>query len=135
MILNIVQRICPAVVQAGANVTLEECEDTLYQVLGNAQQLFVYLVSDETVPNKTEVCNFCFKTDANKTAIVGNLCGKFGTFLFSSCMRAMQSIWCDREVRTLKFERRSRAANEDDYERKRSGRGEVSAEHLFSTLF
>ena len=83
-----------------------------------AQQLFAYLVGDETVPNKTEVCNFCFKTDANKTAIVGNLCGKFGTFLFSSCMRAMQSIWCDREFRTLKFERRSRAANEDDYERK-----------------
>ena len=76
------------------------------------------------------------KTDANKTAIVGNLCGKFGTFLFSSCMRTMQSIWCDREFRTLKFERRSRAANEDDYERKRSGRGGgVSAEHLFSTLF
>ena len=42
--------------------------------------------------NKTEVCNFCFKADANKTAIVGNLCGKFGTFLFSSCMRAMKSI-------------------------------------------
>ena len=76
-------------VQAGANVTLEECEDTLQQVVEKAQQLFVYLVSDETVLNKTEVCNFCFKADANKTAIVGDLCGKFGTFLFSSCMRAM----------------------------------------------
>ena len=55
-----------------------------------AQQLFACLVGDETVPNKTEVCNFCFSADANKTAIVGNLCGKFGTFLFSSCTRAMQ---------------------------------------------
>ena len=57
-----------------------------------AQQLFVYLVSDETVLNKTDVCNFLFKADANKTAIVGNLCGKVGTFLFSSCIRAMQVI-------------------------------------------
>ena len=76
-------------VQTGANVTLEECEDTLYQVLGKAQQLFVYLVSDETVLNKTDVCNSLFKVDANKTAIVGNLCGKFGTFLFGSYIRAM----------------------------------------------
>ena len=63
-------------VQAGANVTLEECEDTLYQVLGKAQQLFAYLVIDETVPNKTDVCNFFFKADANKTDIVGHLCDK-----------------------------------------------------------
>ena len=55
-------------VQAGANATLEECENTLHQVVENLQQLFAYLVSDETVPNKTDVCNFLFKADANKTA-------------------------------------------------------------------
>ena len=44
-------------VQAGAN----------YLMVEKAQQLFAYLVGDETVLNKTEVCNFCFKVDANKT--------------------------------------------------------------------
>ena len=87
-------------VQADANVTLEECENAFHQVVEKAQQLFVYLVSDETVPNKTEIFNFCFKADANKTAIVGNLCGKFGTFLFSSCTRAMQGNCCDCESHT-----------------------------------
>ena len=48
-------------VQAGANVTLEECENTLHQVVEKTQQLFAYLVDDETVPNKTEVCNFLLK--------------------------------------------------------------------------
>ena len=79
-------------------------EDTLHQVVGKAQQLFAYPVSeyagkriqdsdshsdtyvnfpvsDETVPDKTKVCNFCFKVDANKTAIVGNLCDKFENIL------------------------------------------------------
>ena len=96
-ITDIDQRICPTVVQAGANVTLEECEDTLHQVVEKAQQLFAYPVSDETVPDKMKVCNFFFKADANKTAIVGHLCGKFRIFLFSSCMRAMQGVWCDCE--------------------------------------
>ena len=38
---------------------------------------------------------FLFKADANKTAIVCNLCGKFGTFSFSSCTRAMAKylVW------------------------------------------
>ena len=72
--------------------------------------------------NKTEVCIFCFSADANKTAIVGNLCGKVG-------------IWCD-VSRTLKFERRSRAANEDDYERKTLwSRGGVSRTPVFSPVF
>ena len=79
-------------VQAGANVTLEECEDKHNSCLS--------ILWAMKVLNKIEVCNFCFKADANKTAIVGNLCGKFGTFLFSSCMRAMQSIWCDCESHT-----------------------------------
>ena len=98
--LDIDQRICPTVVQACVNITLEECEDTLYQVIGKAQQLFAYLVSDETVPNKTDVCNFLFKADANKTDIVGHLCDKIGTFLFSLRMRAMQGSWCDCESHT-----------------------------------
>ena len=92
-----------------------------------AQQLFAYLVGDETVPNKTEVCNFCFSADANKTAIVDNLCGKFGTFLFSSCMRATQSVWCDVN-RTLK--------KRDDYERKALwSRGGVSRTPVFCPVF
>ena len=57
-------------VQAGANVTLEDCDDTLHQVVEKAQQLFTCPVSedagnriqdsdshsDETVPDKTKVC-------------------------------------------------------------------------------
>ena len=81
VILDIDQRICSTAVQACANVTLEECEDTLHQMVEKAQQLFAYLVSDETVPNKTDVCNFLFKADANETDIVGHLCDKIGTFL------------------------------------------------------
>jgi len=92
-ITDIDQRICPTVVQAGANVTLEECEDALHQVVGKAQQLFACPVSDKTVPDRTEVCNFFSKADANKTAIVGDLCGKFGTFLSGSCTRTVQGAW------------------------------------------
>jgi len=55
--------------------------------------LFACPVSDETVPDKTQVCDFFSKADANKTAIVGNLCGKFGTFLSSSHTTAVQSTW------------------------------------------
>ena len=94
---TLTSEICPTVVQVGANVTLEDCEDTLHQVVGKAQQLFAYPVSDGTVPDKTEVRNFFSKAVVNKTVIVGHLCGKFGTFLFSSCMRAMQGDWCDCE--------------------------------------
>ena len=39
----------------GTNITLEDCEDTLHQVVGKAQQLFAYPVSDKTVPNKLKV--------------------------------------------------------------------------------
>ena len=90
--------------QADANITLEDYEDTLHQVVGKAQQLFTcpvseyagnriqdsdshsdtdvkFPVSDETVPDKTKVCNFCYKVDANKTVIVGNLCDKFENVL------------------------------------------------------
>ena len=94
VILDIDQRIRPTVVQAGANVTLEDCQDTLYQVIGKAQQLFTCPVSKYarnwiqdsdsqwyTVPDKTKVCNFCYKVDANKTIIVGNLCDKFENIL------------------------------------------------------
>ena len=42
-------------VQSGTNITLEDCEDTLHQVVGKAQQLFAYPVSDKTVPNKLKV--------------------------------------------------------------------------------
>ena len=45
VILDIDQRIRPTVVQAGENVTLEDCEDTLHQVVGKAQQLFTCSVS------------------------------------------------------------------------------------------
>ena len=38
-------RIRPTVVQAGENVTLEDCEDTLHHVVGKAQQLFTCPVS------------------------------------------------------------------------------------------
>ena len=47
VILDIDQRIRPTVVQTGANVTLEDCEDTLHQVVGKAQQLFAYTLSDK----------------------------------------------------------------------------------------
>ena len=73
-----------------------------HQVVGKALQLFTFPVSDETVPNKTEVCNFFSKADANKTAIVGHLCGKFSNFLSSSCTRAVQGDWCDCEFRAIK---------------------------------
>ena len=92
-------------VQTGANVTLEECENTLHQVVEKAQQLFAYLVGDETVPNKTEVCNFCFKTDANKTAI-------------RVISVASSEHSCSARARERCKERRSRAAKEDDCERK-----------------
>ena len=46
VIPDIDQRIRPTVVQAGANVTLEDCEDTLHQVVGKAQQLFTCFVSE-----------------------------------------------------------------------------------------
>ena len=46
VIPDIDQRIRPIVVQAGANVTLEDCEDTLHQVVGKAQQLFTCFVSE-----------------------------------------------------------------------------------------
>ena len=52
---DIYQRICPTVVEVGANITLEDCKDTMHQVVGKAQQLFAYLVSDKTVPNKLKV--------------------------------------------------------------------------------
>ena len=95
VILDIDQRIRPTVVQAGANVTLEDCDDILHQAVEKAQQLFTCPVSedagnriqdsdshsDETVPDKTKVCNFCYKVDANKTVIVGNLCDKFENIL------------------------------------------------------
>ena len=42
-------------VQVGTNITLDDCEDTLHEVVGKAQQLFAYLVSDKTVPNKLKV--------------------------------------------------------------------------------
>ena len=41
--------------------------------VGKAQLLLAYTVSDETVPDKTEVCNFFSKVDANKTAVIGSL--------------------------------------------------------------
>ena len=33
------------------------------------------------MPDKKKVCNFCYKVDANKTVIVGNLCDKFENIL------------------------------------------------------
>ena len=45
VMLDIDLRIRPTVVQAGENVTLEDCEDTLHQVVGKAQQLFTCPVS------------------------------------------------------------------------------------------
>ena len=49
---DINQRICPAVVQTAANLTLEECEDTLHQVVGMAKQLFACPDTDQTEPKK-----------------------------------------------------------------------------------
>ena len=65
----------------------------LHQVVGKAQQLFAYPLSDETVPDKTEVFNFFSEADVNKTAVVGNLCGKIGTSSYSSCTRAVEGAW------------------------------------------
>ena len=59
-------------------------DNAFHGVVRKAQQLFAC-----TVPNKTEVCNFFSKADENQTDIVGNLCDKFGTFLYSSCTRAV----------------------------------------------
>ena len=55
-----------------------------------SSQLFAYFVSDETVPDKTEVCNFFSKADANKTAVMSHLRGEFGAFLYSACTRAVE---------------------------------------------
>ena len=52
---DIYQRICPTVEQVGTIITLEDREDTLHQVVGKAQQLFAYPVSDKTVPDKLKV--------------------------------------------------------------------------------
>ena len=46
---------CPTVVQAGANVTLEDYEDALHQMVEKAYQLFACPVSDETMPNEMNV--------------------------------------------------------------------------------
>ena len=106
VILDIDQRIRPTVVQAGANVTLEDCDDTLHQVVEKAQQLF-YLpcerrrrkpnarlrfsrVMKQCLDKTKEGCNFCYKVDANKTVIVGviSVTGS-RTFLFSSYTREL----------------------------------------------
>ena len=84
--------------------------------------------------NKTEVCNFCFSADANKTAIVGNSVARSEHSCSARACERCKVIWCDVN-RTLKFERRSRAADEDDYERKTLWSRGVLAEHLFSALF
>ena len=46
VILDIDQRIRPTVVQVNAKNTLEDCEDTLHQVVGKARQLFTCPVSE-----------------------------------------------------------------------------------------
>ena len=33
------------------------------------------------MPDKTKVCNFSYKVDANKNVIVGNLCDRFENIL------------------------------------------------------
>ena len=85
------------------------------------------------------MCNFCFKADTNKTAIVSNLCASSATsYSARACERckAFGVIVNLSGNRALKFERRSRAVNRGDREREKlSGRGGVLAEHLFSTLF
>ena len=58
------------------------------------------------MPDKTKVCNFCYKVDANKNVIVGNFCDKFENILSSSCTRAVQGPWwathfAGREVRCV----------------------------------
>ena len=66
------------------------------QVVGKVHQLFACSVSDETVRDKVEVCNFFSKADADKTAIVGNLCFRFGTFCptraHEQC-RLLETVW------------------------------------------
>ena len=58
-------------------------------------------VSKETLPDKTEVCNFVSASVAHKTAIVGNLSGRFGTFLSCSSQlsRVGHSKLCVRDVK------------------------------------
>ena len=46
------------------------------------------------MPDKTEVFNFSSKTDVNKTAVLGNLCGKFG----ARARRAVGGAWDSAEV-------------------------------------
>ena len=46
-------------------------DSALRWVVRKSQQLFACLVSDETVPGKSEVCYFFSKADAKKFAVMG----------------------------------------------------------------
>eukprot|EP00450_Noctiluca_scintillans_P039101 CAMPEP_0194476678 /NCGR_PEP_ID=MMETSP0253-20130528/559_1 /TAXON_ID=2966 /ORGANISM="Noctiluca scintillans" /LENGTH=113 /DNA_ID=CAMNT_0039315575 /DNA_START=74 /DNA_END=412 /DNA_ORIENTATION=- len=74
------QQLCPAVVQRSADVTVEECADTVALVIGKAEQLFSCPGSGSIVPNKTEACDFIAREEAYETAIVGGICEKVGKF-------------------------------------------------------
>ena len=52
-----------------------------------------FRVRDETVPDKTKVCNFCYKVDANKIVIVGNLCDKFENILVQLVHASVARPW------------------------------------------
>ena len=58
------QRIRPTVVRVGANVTLEDDEDTLHQVVRKAQQLFACPVS-EYAGNRIQDSDSHSDTDIN----------------------------------------------------------------------
>ena len=53
-------------------------------------------MSDETVLDETEVCNLFSEADADNSVTVGDLCGKFGTFSYSRCRRAVEGAWAVR---------------------------------------
>ena len=75
------------VVQVGdEKVTLEEnqIQDSDYlpsEQIRRKLNTRLQILSNETVPHKTKVCNFSYKVDANKNVIVGNLCDKFENIL------------------------------------------------------
>ena len=74
-------RVCPGLRRKWRNCTFFHSMVTL--------QLFAYPVSDETLQDKTDALYFFSKADADKTVVMVNLGGKFGTFWYGSCTRAM----------------------------------------------
>ena len=64
----------------------------MYRVVRKAQQLFAYPVSDKTVPNKAEMCNFFSNADVNTTAVMVFSAENFRAPLYTSCKRAVEVL-------------------------------------------